>query len=166
MIGQSWLVPSYILRTRRLIGYERGRDLTSQGACLRGLAFHPRPAATMYRALRLLARSRRLLRVRSASAAVSGETTTLPWCTPNLARMVSGHLGPGLPSVTFKSACPRVARVSRRAAPGLSAGRHAHLPPRTPPPAECVGAAGRAEGRAPAGEPECQEGRPGQCLRL
>lgn len=41
MIGQSWLVPSYILRTRRLIGYERGRDLTSQGACLRGVSFPP-----------------------------------------------------------------------------------------------------------------------------
>lgn len=45
MIGQSWLVPSYMLRKRRLIGYERGRDLTSQGAWLRGSAFHPHPAA-------------------------------------------------------------------------------------------------------------------------
>uniref|UniRef100_H3BJV5 Fumarate hydratase 1 n=1 Tax=Mus musculus TaxID=10090 RepID=H3BJV5_MOUSE len=44
----------------------------------------------MYRALRLLARSRRLLRVPSAGAAVSGEATTLPRCAPNVARMVSG----------------------------------------------------------------------------
>lgn len=43
----------------------------------------------MYRALRLLARSRRLLRVQSAGAAVSGEAATLPRCAPNVVRMAS-----------------------------------------------------------------------------
>ncbi|XP_041491173.1 fumarate hydratase, mitochondrial, partial [Microtus oregoni] len=43
----------------------------------------------MYRALRLLARSRCLLRAPSAGAAISGEAGTLLRCAPNVARMAS-----------------------------------------------------------------------------
>lgn len=69
----------------------------------------------MYRALRLLSRSRRLLRTPSAGAAVSEEAGTLRRCAPNVARMVSEHLGLGLAGVTFMSACPRCPRGPGRA---------------------------------------------------
>lgn len=78
-----------------------------------GLSFPPTYSSTMYRALRLLARSRRFLRFPSAAAAVSGEAATLPSCASNVARMVSGHLGLGLPAVTFTSACPGCPRGRR-----------------------------------------------------
>lgn len=83
-----------------------------EGAGL-GFSFPPTYSSTMYRALCLLARSRRLPRVRSAGAVLSGEAATLPRCAPNVVRMVSGHLGPGLPAVTFMSVCPGCPRGPR-----------------------------------------------------
>lgn len=133
-----------------------GSDV-GQGAWPR-FSFPPTYSSTMYRALRLLARSRRLLRVPSAGAAVSGEAATLRSCASNVARMVSGHLGLGLPAVTFMSACPGCPR-----GPHLGSAPAGTL--RTPPPAGGVGAAGYAVGRAPAVEPGCQS-RPAQCLSL
>lgn len=130
-----------------------GADV-SQGAWLR-LSLPPTYRSTMYRALRLLARSRRLLRAPSAGPAISGEAGTLPRCAPNVARMVSEHLGLGLSGVTFRSTWPRCPR-----GPGLGSVPASSLnpPPRAPPPARCAGAAGTAEGRAALG----QDGRPGR----
>lgn len=98
----------------------------------------------MYRSLRLLSRSRRLLRARSAGATVSGEAATILRCAPDGARMVSGHLGLGLPGGDLHV---RVSPVSLLAGPRLGARVHSHLP------LGVLGAMGTAEGRAPAGVP-------------
>lgn len=132
-----------------------------QGAWL-GLSFPPTYSSSMNRAFCLLARSRRFQRVPSASAVLSGEAATLPRCAPNVVRMVSGHLGPGLPAVTFMSVCPGCPRGPR---PGSApADMRSFRPGRCLQPGvlELRAAQGR---RAPGREHGCQ-GRPTQYLSL
>lgn len=85
--------------------------------------FYPGTRCIMYRALRLLARSRRLVRPpASASAPGLGEAAVLPPRTPTSARMVSARRpSRGLPAVTFSP--PLAGRAGGRHSRGVPAER-------------------------------------------
>lgn len=91
--------------------------------------FYPGPRCTMYRAVRLLARSRRLVRAPgSASAPGLGEAAVLLLRPPDAARMVSaGRQSPGLPAVTFSPALAG-RRGGRDGFPGRPGGGRASGP--------------------------------------
>lgn len=91
--------------------------------------FYPGSRCTMYRAVRLLARSRRLVRAPgSASAPGLGEAAVLLLRPPDAARMVSaGRQSPGLPAVTFSPALAG-RRGGRDGFPGRPGGGRASGP--------------------------------------
>lgn len=96
-----------------------GSDSPRGGVASTTPKFYPGSRRTMYRAVRLLARSRRLVRPPGSAAAPGLRAAgVLPLRPPNFARMVSaGRPSLGLPAVTFSP--PLAGRAGERDSRGV-----------------------------------------------